>query len=58
MEKIVDLVSTGAQASDIVQSIKDALYDMASSNIENMRSNVASSMFDQPEEEETSENQE
>jgi|TARA_R100000005_G_C4880595_1_gene132437 hypothetical protein len=51
MEKIVDLVSTGAQASDIVQSIKDALYDKASSNIENMRSNVASSMFDQPEEE-------
>ena len=50
MEKIVDLVSTGAQASDIVQSIKDALYDKASSNIENMRSNVASSMFDQPEE--------
>lgn len=52
MEKIVDLVSTGAQASDIVQSIKDALYDKASSNIENMRSNVASSMFDQPEESE------
>ncbi len=51
MEKIVDLVSTGAQASDIVQGIKDALYDKASSNIENMRSNVASSMFDQPEEE-------
>lgn len=51
MEKIVDLVSTGAQASDIVQSIKDALYDKASSNIENMRSDVASSMFDQPEEE-------
>ena len=51
MEKIVDLVSTGAQASDIVQSIKDALYDKASSNIENMRSDVASSIFDQPEEE-------
>ena len=51
MEKIVDLVSTGAQASDIVQSIKDALYDKASSNIENMRSDVANSMFDQPEEE-------
>jgi hypothetical protein len=46
MEKIVDLVSTGSQASDISQSIKDALYDRASKKIENMRANVASRMFD------------
>ena len=50
MENIVDLVSTGAQASEISQSIKDALYDKASTGIENMRSAVASQMFDQPEE--------
>ena len=50
MENIVDLVSTGAQASEISQSIKDALSDKASTGIENMRSAVASQMFDQPEE--------
>lgn len=46
MEKIVDLVSTDAAANDISQSIKDVLYNKASEKIENMRSTVASQMFD------------
>lgn len=52
MEEIVDLVSTGAQPSDISQSIKDALYDLASKKIESMRAGVASQMFEPSEESE------
>jgi len=44
------LVSTGAQASEISQSIKDALYDKASKNIESLKANIASQMFDSTEE--------
>ena len=46
MEDIIDLIATDASASDISDKIKDALFNKASSGVENMRSSVGNSMFD------------
>jgi|TARA_B100001094_G_scaffold103559_1_gene99825 hypothetical protein len=45
MEDVIDLIATDASASDISDKIKDALFNKASSNVENERSSVAHSIF-------------
>ena len=57
MENIIDLIATDSAPTDISKNIHDLLYQKATSKIENMRSAVASQMFDGTEEE-TSEDQE
>tara|TARA_B100001029_G_scaffold46143_1_gene36487 strand:- start:479 stop:679 length:201 start_codon:yes stop_codon:yes gene_type:complete len=56
MEELVDLIATDASASDVSDKIKDALMAKASTRIDALKSNVASSVFDAdaPEEEEVS----
>lgn len=46
MEEIVNLIGSKSPASDITDKIKDALYNKASERIDNYRTNVASSLFD------------
>jgi len=46
MEDIVDLIATDSSASDITTKIKEVLFSKASERIENLRPQVASSMFD------------
>ena len=53
MEDVIDLIATDASASDISDKIKDALYNKASSGVENMRSSVGNSMFETETEVET-----
>lgn len=57
MENIIDLIATDSAPSDISKTVHDLLYQKATSKIENMRSAIASQMFDTTEEE-TSEDQE
>tara|TARA_Y100000004_G_C8588949_1_gene275650 strand:- start:138 stop:311 length:174 start_codon:yes stop_codon:yes gene_type:complete len=57
MENIIDLIATDSAPTDISKNIHDLLYQKATAKIENMRSTVASQMFDSTEEE-TSEDQE
>ena len=57
MENIIDLIATDSAPSDISKNVHDLLYQKATSKIENMRSAIASQMFDTTEEE-TSEDQE
>ena len=45
MEDVIDLIATDASASAISDKIKDALFNKASSGVENERSSVATSMF-------------
>ena len=46
MEDIVDLIATDSSASDITTKIKEVLFSKASERIENLRPQVATSMFD------------
>ena len=57
MENIIDLIATDSAPTDISKNIHDLLYQKATAKIENIRSTVASQMFDSTEEE-TSEDQE
>ena len=54
MEELVDLIATDASASDVSDSIKNALMQKAAARIDAFRPEVASSVFDGevPEEEE------
>ena len=54
MEELVDLIATDASASDVSDSIKNALMAMAAALIDAFRPDVASTVFDGevPEEEE------
>lgn len=52
MEKIVDLICTGAQPSAISDEIKSALFAVASQRIDSIKSEVANSLFNQLEVEE------
>ena len=58
MENIVDLIATDASASDISDSIKDALFATAATGVESQRPNVALSMFDVETETDTNEDPE
>ena len=46
MEDIVDLIATDSSATDITDKIKEVLFGKASERIENLRPEVAKSMFD------------
>ena len=53
MEELVDLIATDASASDVSDKIKDALMAKASSRIDALKPDIASSVFtDEAEEEE------
>ena len=45
MEEIVNLIAADEAASDISDKIKDVLYTKAAQRIDNIKPNVASSMF-------------
>ena len=45
MDNIVDLIAVDSSASDISDSIKDALFSKASEKINSIRPMVASSLF-------------
>ena len=53
MEDVIDLIATDAAASDISDKIKDVLFNKAAGGIENLRPEVASSMFNTEVETET-----
>ncbi len=59
MEELVDLIATDASASDVSDKIKDALMVKASTRIDALRPEMASTVFDgeAPEEEEVSDEQ-
>lgn len=46
MEEIVNLIGSESPASDITDKIKDVLYAKASERIDDYRTDVASSLFD------------
>ena len=45
MEEIVNLIVADEAAADISDKIKDVLYTKAAQGIDNLKPNVASSMF-------------
>ena len=50
MDELMDmLVSKDESASQISDKIKDLLFTKSAENIENIRPNVAASIFDEPE---------
>lgn len=53
MEDVIDLIATDASASDISDKIKDVLFNKAAGGIENLRPEVAVSMFNTEVETET-----
>jgi|DEB0MinimDraft_4_1074332.scaffolds.fasta_scaffold27541_2 hypothetical protein len=55
MDNIIDLIATDSNASEITDQIKNALYSKASERIEAQRAQVAASIFDESEVEETEE---
>lgn len=55
MEDIVDLIATDSSAADITDKIKEVLFGKASERIENLRPEVAKSMFDGDSESDTQE---
>ena len=55
MENIVDLIASDASASEISDSLKDALFAKAENKIKDLRPSVSSSMFDVSPEEDSEE---
>ena len=55
MENIIDLIATDASPSDISTEIKNALFAKASKRIEDLKPNVANSLFNSEAETETPE---
>ena len=53
MENIVDLIAKDHSPSEVSDLIKDVLYGKASEKIDTLRPKVGSTMFDEPEVEET-----
>jgi CRISPR/Cas system-associated endonuclease Cas1 len=45
MEEVIDLIATDASPSDISDKIKEVLFAKSSEKIENVRPNIANSMF-------------
>ena len=55
MEDIIDLIATDSKASEVSDQIKNILFTKAAEKVESQRAQVAASMFDEPEVEETEE---
>lgn len=51
MDNIIDLIATDSSASDISDSIKNALFSKSAEKIEGLRPEVANSMFSSESEE-------
>ena len=51
MDNIIDLIATDSSASDISDSIKNALFSKSAEKIEGLRPFVANSMFSSESEE-------
>tara|TARA_X000000368_G_scaffold251070_1_gene198378 strand:+ start:485 stop:664 length:180 start_codon:yes stop_codon:yes gene_type:complete len=58
MEEIIDLIATDASASEVSDKIKDALFAKSSERIEGIKPNVASTVFDDINPEEPTEQEE
>tara|TARA_B100001113_G_C20817959_1_gene495405 strand:- start:117 stop:296 length:180 start_codon:yes stop_codon:yes gene_type:complete len=58
MEDIIDLIATDASASEVSDKIKDTLFAKASDRIEAMKPNIASTVFDDIDPEEPTEQEE
>tara|TARA_B100001996_G_scaffold15929_1_gene13304 strand:- start:167 stop:346 length:180 start_codon:yes stop_codon:yes gene_type:complete len=58
MEDIIDLIATDASASEVSDKIKDTLFAKASDRIEAMKPNIASTVFDDINPEEPTEQEE
>ena len=60
MEEIVDLIAVDSSAAEVSDKIKDLLYTKATERIDNLKQEVASSMFGEvePEDQSSSEDQE
>ena len=52
MDNIIDLIAQDSAAAKVSDEIKDILYGKAAEKIDQIRPNVAKSMFDQSESEE------
>ncbi len=55
MEEIIDLIATDSAASEVTDKLKDILFTKSAERIESQRPNISASMFDEPENEATSE---
>ena len=53
MDNIVDLIATDSKPSDIADAIKNALFAKAAEKVDGLRPLVASSMFDNNDDENT-----
>ena len=49
MEDIINAIATDASASEVSDSLKNAIFVKAAEKIDALKPNVASAMFDQPE---------
>tara|TARA_E500000318_G_scaffold100807_1_gene103771 strand:- start:1095 stop:1277 length:183 start_codon:yes stop_codon:yes gene_type:complete len=50
MEELIDLIATDGKPSDVTDKIKELLYAKAAEKVDDSRSEVATSMFAEPEE--------
>ena len=49
MDNVIDMIATGASASDVSDSLKNLLYAKAAERIEAAKPIVAKTMFNEPE---------
>ena len=49
MPNIIDLIAQDSKASNISQEIKDTLFNKAADKIEDLRTGVSDTMFNEPE---------
>ena len=49
MDNVIDMIATGASASDVSDSLKNLLYAKAAERIEATKPIVANTMFNEPE---------
>lgn len=50
MDDLLDLIATDQKASEVTDKIKDLLYTKAAERVDAAKPNMATSMFDAPEE--------
>jgi hypothetical protein len=58
MEELIDLIATDSSPSDISDKIKDLLFAKTSERIEGAKPYIASSLFGEDDDEESTEDQE
>jgi len=55
MDEIIDLIATDSAASEVTSKIKDILFAKSAERVESQKPDIATSMFNEPEQEVTSE---